>query len=330
MCLYPRLMDNKKYTKNKKNGGIIPAVRDIRTKTVAIACGKCIECMKRNATDWRIRLTEDIKDHKNPRFITLTFSDESLAKLREEIDEKIKEKTEQKIQFIIDNEIATQGVKQFLNRWRAKHKKSIRHWLVTELGHTGTERIHLHGIIYTDESEEEINERWGYGMTWIGEYVNERTVNYIVKYIHKIDANHKGYKPKVLTTPGIGSGYMKRHNATLNRYNPIEETKETYRFSNGHEAALPIYYRNKIYTERQKEDLWIEKLDKKERWVGGEKICIKNGEESYYKALEYYRKKNKRLGYGDDSKEWNITEYIAERTKRKLMNDMQTDSKELK
>ena len=34
MCLYPKLIKNKKYTKNKKNGGVIPAVSDIREKTL--------------------------------------------------------------------------------------------------------------------------------------------------------------------------------------------------------------------------------------------------------------------------------------------------------
>ena len=45
---------------------------------------------------------------------------------------------------------------------RKRTKKSIRHWLVTELGHEGTERIHLHGIIFTEEPEI-IETDWKYG-----------------------------------------------------------------------------------------------------------------------------------------------------------------------
>ena len=44
MCLYPKLIKNKKYTKNKKNGGIIPTVSDNRVLYVTAACGKCFEC----------------------------------------------------------------------------------------------------------------------------------------------------------------------------------------------------------------------------------------------------------------------------------------------
>ena len=46
MCLYPKLIKNPKYKANKKNGGVIPAVFDIRTKVVPIECGKWMECKK--------------------------------------------------------------------------------------------------------------------------------------------------------------------------------------------------------------------------------------------------------------------------------------------
>ena len=43
MCLYPKLIRNKKYTSNKKNGWVIPAVFDNRTLFVPAGCGNCIE-----------------------------------------------------------------------------------------------------------------------------------------------------------------------------------------------------------------------------------------------------------------------------------------------
>ena len=44
MCLYPRLIKNRKYIANKKNGGNIPPVSDLRVLVVPVGCGKCIEC----------------------------------------------------------------------------------------------------------------------------------------------------------------------------------------------------------------------------------------------------------------------------------------------
>ena len=87
------------------------------------------------------------------------------------------------------------------------------------------------------------------------------------------------------------------------------DTIETYKTREGIELALPIYYRNKIYNEDQREALWLEKLDKEERYVCGVKVDISEGEEEYYKLLGMMRQKNKRLGYGDDAKNWELKRY---------------------
>lgn len=204
MCLYPRIINNRKYTSTKKNGGVIPAVLDERVKSVPVGCNNCIECRKKKAREWQVRLLEDIKEYKNGKFITLTFSNESIYKLSQKF-KGLKG-------YELDNQIATQAVRYWLERWRKKHKKSLRHWLVTELGHNGTENIHMHGIIWTDESMEEVEKQWQYGIIWKGKekngklenYVNESTVNYTIKYVSKMDLKHKGYKSIILTSAGIG------------------------------------------------------------------------------------------------------------------------------
>lgn len=176
MCLYPTLRDNPKYRKNKKNGGNIPAVHDNRVLLVPTGCGKCIECRKQYANGWKIRLLEEIKNTtEKGYFVTLTFSNESIIKIIEQNKEEQKRKssikTRKKINidelegYDVDNEIATQGVRKFLERYRKKYNYSPKHWLITELGHTGTKRIHLHGVIWCKEGIESIRERWNYG--WI-------------------------------------------------------------------------------------------------------------------------------------------------------------------
>lgn len=310
MCLYPKMIKNKKYTRTKKNGGNIPAVTDERTLYVPVGCGKCIECMKQKSRAWQVRLYEEIKSNNNGKFVTLTFNDKSLKELT-----KIYNSKYQDYKKIEENEIARIAVRRFLERWRKKYKKSVRHWLVTELGHNGTERIHLHGIIFTDEIEE-IKKIWQYGIVWIGEFVNEKTISYIVKYINKIDIKNKGYQPKVLCSAGIGSNYTNRPDSKLNKYNKTE-TKEYYRTKSGIKLNLPIYYRNKIYSEEEKELLWLQKLDKNIRFVCGEKIDISINDNDYYKTLQHYRERNKKLGYGDESEIWSIKRYKEQRRELK-------------
>ena len=92
-------------------------------------------------------------------------------------------------------------------------------------------------------------------------YVNAKTVNYSIKYILKQDADHKEYRAKILTSPGIGSNYTETYNAKTNEYKPDGKTIETYRTKSGHQISMPIYWRNKIYSEEERELLWIQKLD---------------------------------------------------------------------
>ena len=317
MCLYPRLIKNKKYEPNKKNGGVAPEAKDPRCKMVPIGCGYCMECMKKRKNEWKVRLHEDIKRHKNGIFVTLTFSNKSWKELKTDINKKSKVKG-----YALDNAIAKLATRRFLERWRKKHKQSVRHWLVTELGHQGTERVHLHGIIFTDHKED-IKNTWNYGYVWDGSwkcdkkinYVSEKTINYITKYITKTDLQHKYYKPIILCSPGIGKGYEQTFDAQQNKYKE-GETKETYKNKTGHETALPIYYRNKIYNEEEREKLWIQKLDKEERWVGGIKVSTKENADNYYKLLYWYRTKNKRLGFGAPDN-WQARKYEHERRKLK-------------
>lgn len=315
MCLYPKLIKNRKYISNKKNGGNIPPVTDARVLMVPVGCQKCIECKKQKARNWQVRLQEEIRHNKNGKFVTLTFSNESIKELTKNI--------EGVSGYNLDNEIATIAVRRFLERWRKKYKKSVKHWLVTELGGNGTENIHLHGIIWTNENAKTINKIWKYGFTWIGDknndgYVNEKTINYIVKYINKTDEKHKEYNSKILTSSGIGKQYTEREDAKKNKYNETE-TKETYTTKQGINIALPIYYRNKIYTEEEKEKLWLKKLDEEIRYICGEKIDISKNDKEYYKTLEYYRRKNKRLGYGDDNKNWELKRYENEKRNLKTL-----------
>lgn len=332
MCLFPRLLTNKKYTGNKKNGGIIPPVNDHRVIKIAAGCGNCIECSKQKAREWQVRLLEDIKEHTNGKFITLTFSNEWYTKLNNE-EYQIHKNGNSPVKIPIsdikgydkDNAIATRAVRLFLERWRKKYKKSLRHWLVTELGHQNTENIHLHGIVWTNEDLREIESHWKYGYVWTGKrmtnkmngrieivnYVNERTVNYITKYVTKKDQLHKTYKPIILTSAGIGRSYINNRDSKQNAYNG-NDTKEYYRTRSGHKIAMPIYWRNKIYTEEEREKLWLQKLDKEERWINGVKIDVSETDRHYWNVLEQAREKNKRLGYGSDNIDWNRKKYEME------------------
>lgn len=318
MCLFPKLITNKKYTKTKKNGGVIPPILDSRVTKVPVGCGKCMECRKQKSSEWQVRLSYEVNKHRNGKFITLTFNDQSITELGNLFPNLEG--------YPLDNKIATIAVRRFLERWRKKFKTSVKHWFITELGHRGTENLHIHGIIWTDVHADTVQKLWNYGFIWKGYeteekingwskklYVNQATVNYITKYINKQDAKHKNYIPKILVSNGIGSGYDLSYNGRNNQYKG-DTTNETYRVANGKKVSLPRYYRNKIYTDEEKEKLWLQKLDSNKRWIMGIEVDGNNNK-AYHSLWKEAVKRNKQLGYGDDTK--NSDEAIAEQERRK-------------
>ncbi|AXH76226.1 MAG: replication initiator protein [Microviridae sp.] len=345
MCLYPKLIYNRKYLSNKKNGGNPPPVKDQRTLYVPIGCGKCMECKKQRANNWRVRLMEDVRVKSRAKFVTMTFSEEALIELENEIHRINREQTDKLNKehntnakykpiegYDLENEIATIAVRRFLERYRKQHKTSIKHWLVTELGQIKTERLHIHGIIWTqmhdtregniltrkEDTKKEIENLWKYGnvnkrdINWENNYVNEITVNYIVKYINKTDEIHKYYNPIILCSSGIGKGYLNRRDSLQNKYNG-EKTKEYYTTRQGNKIGLPKYYRNKIYNDKEKEELWIALLNKEIRYVNGIKVDISQGDEDYNNIIKHAREENKKLGYGDNKINWDEKQYEQQR-----------------
>ena len=71
--------------------------------------------------------------------------------------------------------------------------------------------------------------------------------------------------------------------------------------------------KKKIYSEDEREILWLEKLDKQERWILGQRIDISKSNDTYYSLLAVARLKNKRLGYGDGTKDENRVQYEKDR-----------------
>ena len=314
MCLFPKLILNKKYQPNKKNGGKPPFCNDPRKLYVPVGCGVCIECMRQKALQWKIRLYEEIKQFTYNYYVTLTFSPQALQDLcnESELEEC--------------NAVAGLALRRYLERWRKKYGKSQRHYFITELGHEGSERIHLHGIVFShfEIPAGEIENIWKYGNVRIGDYCNLQTINYIAKYITKIDNDHKNYRPEIFCSAGIGKKYTETTSAKNIHLYRGKDTNDFYRFPNGTKCALPIYYRNKLFTEEMREELWCHKLDKHTRFVNGVEINNVNtlhGEQRYFRVLKKAQEKNAQLGYGDCTKQWqkkkyNITQRMLQKGKK--------------
>lgn len=322
MCLYPKNILNPRYLPNKTNGGKPPKCKDERLLRVDVPCNNCEQCMKQKARNWRVRLLEEYrlmyKKRMKGYMITLTFSPDWLKKLAEHPEV-------QKLDgYNRENRICKIAEQLFSNRWKKKFGVRPRRILVTELGHKAneehrhtTEHVHMHGIIWTKEDlPKELAKIWKYGWVYADSRgAGEGAMVYITKYIFKQDFTHKYWKPKVFATKGLGKGYMERGDVGRNKFNG-EETNELYKNYKGYEMALPIYYRNMIYTVEEREELRLIKEDKKIKWVDGQAIDVSTPEGmlNYERAIQDAKAKSHRHGYR--GREINYEERNLEREKR--------------
>lgn len=339
-CLYQRKMQNKKYTANKKNGGIIPEMRDLRTGTIEIPCGNCWQCKKAKANAYRIRLYEELRHNEKIKlkgnYVTFTFNEKNLIRLNEEVKEKVNEliikqsdikyNTENQLKklkgYNADNEAVTIAVKKWRETIRLKYRyrkqnEKFRYWAITELGQNSTERIHMHGIIWTNNIEE-IQKIWekDNGKMIIGDghganYVNDQSINYMIKYVTKTDKKHKNYRARIYNSVGLGKQYTERADAKLNEYKG-RETNTNYTTKQGHKMQLLKYYKEKIIpNDEERENLWIWAMDEEKKYIDGVEVDVstEQGKKNYKKVLEEARKKGKRLGHGDNKKDKELQKY---------------------
>lgn len=327
MCLYPVYGTNPKFRKNKKNKGNVPKCNDDRLKIVPFKCGHCIECRKQKQREWRVRLSEELKSSFG-YFVTLTFSNESLQELEKRTGLKWKENP---------NEVAKKGLRMFLERVRKITGKSMKHWFVTELGED-YDRIHLHGITFGQETASLLKNLWHYGNVFIGTFVNERTINYMTKYMLKVDVKHKNYTQIVLCSKGIGQCYIeKKQNWKWQKDNYKKINVPTYTFRNGTKMAMPKYYKDRIFNEKERETMWLNNLDKGIEYIGGEPVNADDSK-TINNLRNYYREQGRKIFF-DDPQQWDEQkqerkrqkqrEYVAKR-KLKFCSESRKNNKENK
>lgn len=289
MCLYTKYIKNPRYKANKKNGFKPPICNDERLMYVPVSCGRCIECRKKKRREWQVRLAEEIKEDKKCMFVTLTFNDKELIRIGKIIFNRAAKTDEE------ENEVATKAVRMWLERIRATQGKSVKHWLITEKGEDFA-RIHLHGIVWGDNW---MLEKWNYGYVSRGTFVNEKTINYITKYVTKVNESAPKFIGKVLCSKGLGNVFIKKNKGK--RFKG-KETDESYTTRSGIKLALPEYYRRNIFTDDERESLWIKAQEQGYRYICGEKVSTEDTEE-WENLTKYYQNRAKRL-YNENEADW--------------------------
>lgn len=240
-CCIPLRIINPKYKKFVKH------CRDPTTEVyqyedrqdfyLDVPCGVCANCLKSRGTMWRTRLHEEWYSlsstaRQNSYFITLTISDD-----------------------YINCDVAYL-VRRFLERIRKKYKRSIRHWLITEYGDE-TKRLHLHGLLFDLPFDRHLLHKfWTFGFISYS-LITARRISYVTSYVNKSLKNDRiedpRYHQKIFTSPGLGASFVSPSTIAHSKVDG-HPVPFMYNRSN-HAVALPRYYRSKIFSEDDLEDL---------------------------------------------------------------------------
>jgi hypothetical protein len=234
------------------------------SKRLTVPCGRCGNCRRARRNQWAFRLQQELKDSENAYFITLTYSDERLPQFVNNETGEVK------------SNLRKTDLQKFIKRlreqqYRQTKQRKFRYYAVGEYG-TETDRAHYHFIGFNIDRIiiDQLDKLWGHGHTHIGT-VNEGSILYVAKYhvnrnmgqeeekgqIGYYDKKElkieEGIRQKEFATmskrPAIGHGYIKRN------YNWHIENMNSYVIQNGYKKAIPRYYKDKIFTELNKETL---------------------------------------------------------------------------
>lgn len=241
-CIIPIRTINPKYKKMVKHcrdpATEVYQYEDREDFFLDVPCGICCNCLKSRGTMWRTRLLEEYyslteDERRRSYFVTLTLSDEYI------------------------NKDISKLVRLFFERVRKTTKKSPRHWLITEYGDT-TKRLHLHGLLFDFPLPRyQLRKYWKYGHVTC-DLITPRRVSYITSYVNKSlkgdTLENPDYHQKIFTSPGLGKAYVDKSSTHAHCRVYGRPVPFMYNRSNM-PIALPRYYRSKLYSEGELEDL---------------------------------------------------------------------------
>lgn len=231
---------------------------------VNVPCGKCPMCHSNRQKDWVFRLQQELKVSDSADFLTMTYEPDLIPlqgnlKTLKKKDLQLFLKKLRKHQWMYHKkQILKHSKWETLEEYKQIEKsyleqvKKIRYYAVGEYG-TKTGRPHYHIILFNVEKNinDKYQEIWGKGHTKTDQ-VNNATIGYVTKYCISPLRKVTTKEPEFATMsrrPGIGANYLNHE-----QYHVDHQTINV-RNNEGNFQRLPQYYKDKFFTEIDKENI---------------------------------------------------------------------------
>jgi len=214
----------------------MPASRDFQP----VPCGKCMECKKRLIHSWAFRIAQEEKRAITSHFLTLTYDTENVP-------------VTQRGYF----SLWKRDVQLYFKRLRKAHTKSgqispIKYFLCGEYGGS-SKRPHYHIILFNAELAD-IEAAWQLGSIYYGT-VTIPSIYYTCKYMMKTQPKFKkGDRQPEFRLMSKGLGELYTTNKKNQSWHKADIENRLYlNLTDGKKIAMPRYYKDKMFTEEERE-----------------------------------------------------------------------------
>lgn len=223
-----------------------------RFVTVYCPCGKCINCLRSYKRAWTMRMREEMAGSKSSFFVTLTYKPECVP-----IGDN---------DFLLCKSDYQLFLKRFRKRLYALDKIKLRYVVVGEYG-SKTNRPHYHLAMFMDKKvpyrviKMFIDDSWNKGFNSV-EFLDVNKIEYLVKYFNKLDTRIHDVKTFRNMSNGIGKNFL---TPRVVAYYKNNLTTVCHRY--GETYAMPRYYKDRIFSNEEKELLLLDSYDNWLSWL---------------------------------------------------------------
>lgn len=255
------------------------------SQKVTVPCGWCVDCLNAKASSWAIRISEEEKVSSNAYFLTLTYNDETIPNVNADTEEIVRGAQYKKGFY---RTLDKKDLQKFFKRYRraldrkykygldeetgeivpVAKKHQIRYYAVGEYGGR-TKRPHYHAIVFNVDVEL-LLKSWSIKKKPIGQTkagkVEQGSIRYCTSYIME----KWKYKKRIQNPPfsimskGIGKNYIDMmkdyHNQGL---------EDSYMLPGGVKLPIPRYFKDKIFSDEDREYLGEEARKRAEAEIAG-------------------------------------------------------------
>lgn len=217
-----------------------PTPADGRGLKLPVPCGRCPLCKRRRVNSWVFRMEQEMKISTSCHFLTLTYDNDQVPLTKNNM-------------MTLDKS----DLQKYWKRLRKLNRKSkIRYYAVGEYGGT-TRRPHYHAIVF-NSTYDALVDAWSINGKPIGHVhignVSPASIAYTTKYIDKdsrIPEHANDFRQKEFSTmsKGLGENYI---TSQVKAYHKASLSRNYVTRPGGVKVPLPRFYRDKIYTEKEK------------------------------------------------------------------------------